>query len=232
MSHNVFASQHNGATGGDAVTIGVLTSSDRARLTAAARPRRYRRREVVVSAGDVGNALFWIESGHVAVRIDTEAGDSVTLTILGPGDSFGELALLEGSGRRSATVVALDDLLVYTLGRGQLDRLRATSTAMDHLIIKLLLAQVRRLTGQLVEALHVPVPQRVARHLLRLGELYAPGSDSAVLDVTQDELAGLVGATRPTVNQVLQSLAERGAVGLSRGKIEIRSRRLLLRISR
>lgn len=214
------------------MTTAVLTSAERARLLATARPRRYRRRDVLFSAGDVGDALFWIESGHVAVRIDTEAGDSVTLTILGPGDSFGELSLLEGPrNRRSATVIALDELHVWTLSRAQLDRLRATPAETDQLIIKLLSAQVRRLTGQLIEALHVPVPHRVARHLLRLGDLYAPGSDSAVLDVTQDDLAALVGATRPTVNQVLQSLAERGAVGLSRGKIELRSRRLLTRLS-
>lgn len=213
------------------MTVTELTSRDRARLMAAARPRRFRRREVVFSAGDPGDAMFWIEDGHVAVRVDTETGDTGTLTILGPGDSFGELALLEGGSRRSATIVALDDVELWALSRVQVDRLRLTSAEMDQLIIKLLAVQVHRLTGQLLEALYVPVSQRVARQLLRLADVYAPGTEAALLDVTQDDVAGLVGASRPTVNQTLRSFADRGAVALSRGRIEIRSRRLLVRLS-
>ncbi len=178
-------------------------------------------------AGDEGQTLFLVETGHAAVRMVTEYGDNTTFAVLGPGDSFGELALLGEGHRRSASVVALEDLSVLTLSRTQLESLGQAS--FHGLLIRVLAQQVHRLSGQLVEARFVPVRHRVARALVVLCDQYAGDGARASLLVTQDDIAGLAGATRPTVNQVLRTLEEAGAIELHRGRVEVIDRAVLLR---
>lgn len=206
-----------------------LTPQDRQLLLTVASTRRFRAKEILFHAGDLGDAIFLIQSGHVAVRIVTEHGDNATLTVLGPGDTFGELALLSPNRRRSATVTALEPTVTWTLSRSQLNRARAEHIAIEALLIQLLSNSVRRLTGQLVDALYVPVRHRVARALLELCPQYKAGDHGAVLIVTQDDIAGLTGASRPTVNQVLRNLETSGAIKLHRGRIEVVDRDELAR---
>ncbi|NHC47270.1 Crp/Fnr family transcriptional regulator [Motilibacter aurantiacus] len=198
-----------------------LNPQERREVLAAARTRSFARREVLFHAGDPGDTLFLIRAGHVAVRVTTEYGDTVTLAVVGPGETVGELALLGEVGERSATVMALEATEALTLTRDQIASLRATHPRVERLLLDVLTAQVRRLTGHLVEALYVPVRHRVVRRLLALAEQYGDGAKPVTLTVTQDDIAGLAGAARPTVNQVLRALESDGAVSLSRGRIEI-----------
>lgn len=209
--------------------LATLTPEDRELLVAVASTRRFRAKEIVFHAGDLGDAIFLIQSGHVAVRIVTEHGDSATLTVLGPGDTFGELALIAPNRRRSATVTALEPTVTWTLSRSQLNRARAEHIAIESLLIQLLSNRVRRLTGQLVDALYVPVRHRVARALFDLCPQYEADDQRVVLIVTQDDVAGLTGASRPTVNQVLRNLEAAGAIELHRGRIEVVNRAELAR---
>lgn len=212
-----------------------LTPEDRQKLLALSGTRTFRGREVIFHAGDPGETVFLIRAGRAAVRIVTEDGDTMTLVVLGPGDMFGELALLGEAKPRAATVVTLETTQTWTLSRAQLARLRAEHPAIDRLLIDLLAAQVGQLTSQLIEALYVPVRKRVVRALLRLYETSerAPKSEGpkspVILLVTQDDIAGLAGATRPTVNQVLQALQSTGALTLRRGRIEILDANILAR---
>jgi CRP/FNR family cyclic AMP-dependent transcriptional regulator len=212
-----------------------LVPEDRQKLLALAGSRTFRSREVIFHAGDPGETLFLIRAGRAAVRIVTEDGDTMTLVVLGPGDMFGELALLGEAKPRAATVVALEATQTWTLSRAQLARLRAEHPQIDQLLIDLLAAQVGQLTSQLIEALYVPVRKRVVRALLRLYETSEREQESkgpkspVVLLVTQDDIAGLAGATRPTVNQVLQALQSAGALALRRGRIEIVNEKVLAR---
>ncbi len=210
-----------------------LSPADRDRLLASAGTRSFRAREVIFHAGDLGDTLFLIRTGRVAVRIVTEHGDAVTLALLGPGDSFGELALLAPDGRRSATVTAIEPTQAWTLSRAQLVRAGRANLPVESLLIQLLSREVRRLTGQLTEALYVPVRHRVARVLIALCGQEDERPDRAagpvVLRITQDDIAGLTGATRPTVNQVLRALEDAGAIALKRGQVTVVDRRELLR---
>lgn len=212
-----------------------LTPADRQELLALAGTRTFRTGEIVFHEGDPGETVFLIRSGRVAVRIVTEYGDTMTLVVLGAGDMFGELALLGDAKPRGATVIALEATQTWTLSRAQLARLRAEHPAIDQLLIDLLAAQVGQLTSQLIEALYVPVRKRVVRTLLRLYETYEGEQESegpkspVVLLVTQDDIAGLAGATRPTVNQVLQALQSAGALVLRRRRIEIVDKNVLAR---
>ena len=144
----------------------------------------------------------------------------MTLTVLGPRDSFGEQALLDGRVR-TASAVALDQVETRTLHRKDFEELRSTSPAVERFLIQALAAQVRRLSGHLLDALHVPADQRVVRRLAEAAELYADGEREIVLDLKQDDLASMAGTTRPTANQVLKQLEADGIVRLARGQVTV-----------
>jgi CRP-like cAMP-binding protein len=86
---------------------------------------------------------------------------------------------------------------------------------------RLLAATVERLSQSLLEAMYLGVDERVARRLVELAEIYRTGGARVVVPITQDDLAGMAGTTRPTANLVLGKLADAGAVRLERGRIEV-----------
>jgi CRP-like cAMP-binding protein len=186
-----------------------------------ARRRKFGRNEIVFHEGDPGDTLHLIERGRVAVRVATPLGDSVTLRLVGPGEYFGELSLLT-PGPRNATVTALEPTETLSLSRDHLTRLRDRYPALDRILLETIVDEVRRLSSALLDAMYVPVPTRLARLLVRLADIYGvPGADTITIPLTQDDLAGLCGTTRPTVNQLLNRLADEGAVFLNRGKVGI-----------
>lgn len=199
------------------------------RVLAHARRRRFAAREVLFHEGDLGDSLYLVDQGRVAIRVTTAAGDTATLAVLGPGTSFGELALFTERHRRTATALALEATETLSIGQAELAALRARYPQIDRVLIGVLVGQVQRLTRHLVEALYVPVEKRVLRRLLALAEQYADGGQTAVIPLTQEDLGGLAGASRATVNQVLRKFEESGAMALHRGRIEILDRRALLR---
>lgn len=202
-----------------------LSPEVRTRITSAARPRRYARGDVVFHEGDPGDTLHLIRSGRLAVRVSTDDGESATLRILRPGDAFGELSLLHPNEDhlRSATITALEPVETLVLPRAAFESLRASHPQVERLLVSLLAERVEQLSQRLLEALYVGVERRVLRRLLELVEIYgdARGEQTTVIPLTQDDLAGLAGARRPTVNQVLQRLAGQGVVVLKRGNIVV-----------
>jgi CRP/FNR family transcriptional regulator, cyclic AMP receptor protein len=199
-----------------------LGEEARRHLLASTRRRRFARREVLFHEGDPGDTLHLIDKGRVAVRITTPLGDVATLSVLGPGECVGEMALL-GTGHRGATVVALEKSETLSLHRDQFEGMRREHPAVDRFLIDVLAAEVRRLDGQLMEALFLPVERRVLRRLVALTGIYA-GEDSAngsEIPLTQDDLASLAGTSRATVNRVLRQAEEAGWLSLGRGRIRI-----------
>jgi CRP/FNR family transcriptional regulator, cyclic AMP receptor protein len=152
----------------------------------------------------------------------TPMGDTVTIAIRGPGATFGEMALLTQDGTRSATVAALEKGETFSIYRGDFDQIRARFPNAERFLWEFLVNEVRMLNDRLLEALYVPVDRRVRRRLVELAELYGGEGDSPVtVPLTQEVLAELAGATRPTVNQVLRDEEKRGAIALERGKTTI-----------
>ncbi len=92
-----------------------------------------------------------------------------------------------------------------------------------------LVAEVRRLSAALIEALYVPVERRVWLRLIELVELYG-GDAPVVIPLTQDDIAQLAGTTRPTANRVLRAGEEQGVLHLARGRIEVHDRAALRRL--
>ena len=198
-----------------------LAEEDRRRILSAGRRRCYERGEVLFHEGEAGTTLHMLTRGHVAVRASTLSGDVVTLSVLGPGDVFGELALVRPRHERTATVVALEAVETAALDQQAFDRLRHEHPSVDHFLVTLLARRVARLSAHLVEALHVPAEQRVLRRLLALVALYQDGPLPVSVPLTQDDLASLAGTSRPTANKVLRQMEELGALQLGRGRVKV-----------
>lgn len=199
-----------------------VPEEDRRRLLAATQRRRFARREVLFHEGDPGDTVHLLDRGRVAVRITTPSGDVATLRVRGPGEVIGELALLgDESSRRTATVVALERCETLALHRDQFAELRARHPSVDAFLVNVLAEEVGRLSGLLVEALHVPVDTRVLRRLVALAEAYRdPERDGPTeVPLTQEDLASLAGTSRATVNRVVGEAEKAGLVELRRGRV-------------
>lgn len=198
-----------------------MTDEQRRGLLGLARRRRFSRGDFIFHEGDPGDTLHLLAKGRVAIRVTTPLGDSATLLILGPGAYFGELALVSPAPR-NATAVALDAVETLCIHRDQFDELRSLDPGIDRFLLHAAIAEVRRLSHRLVEALYAPADKRVLRRLLDLVELYRVDSETTItVPLTQDDLAQLAGTTRPTTNQVLRAAEVAGALQISRGRIEV-----------
>jgi CRP-like cAMP-binding protein len=167
--------------------------------------------------------------GHVSVRVTTPMGDTAILTVLGPGATFGELALLSDNRLRAATVAALDPVETFVLTRDQFTRLRQELPSVERILIDLLATYIDQLNERLVEALYMPVEKRVLRHIVALSHLYGDGSPGTIIPLTQETLAGLAGTTRSTTNQVLRRAEAAGLISLDRGQLKIEDPEPLVR---
>jgi CRP-like cAMP-binding protein len=190
-------------------------------LLAIARRRTFVRNEVVFHRGDPADSLHLISTGRFSVRIATPLGDTATLSVRGPGDAFGELALLGGESARSATVSALEAGETHSVYRGDFERLRREHSVVNDVLIAILADRLRRLSEQVIEAYYVPADQRVLRRVCELAEVYGHGAREVVVPLTQEEIAELAGTSRATVNRVLREAERRGTVELRRGKTAV-----------
>lgn len=197
-----------------------LPPEDVRELLAVARRRTFARGEVVFHRGDPADTLHLIVRGRFAARVTTPLGDEVLLDVLGPGQAFGELALLLPDARRTATVRALEAGETRSLARGEFLRLQRAHPEVKDVLLRLLAEQLRRASERLVEAFHVDAETRVRRRLAELCGPYGEGG-RAVVRLTQEELAALAGTSRATVNRVLREEERRGALALARGRVTV-----------
>ena len=218
---------------GQAVTLEVgllsdLEPQERREVLARMHRHTYRAGEVVFHEGDAADVVHFLVEGRVVARRASEGGDVLAYAVMGPGQAFGELAMIRRDGRRTATIEAVEPTVTLALGFADFERLCASHPEVNRLLVRLLAARVARLTEALMEALHTPAEQRVMRSLLALCGLYsAPtsprvsprtssldGSWPVTVAINQTGLAELAGVTRPTANRVLRRLEVDGVVEL------------------
>ena len=200
-----------------------VPEEDVRRLLAIARRRTFDRGEIVFHRGDPANCLHLISSGRFAVGITTPLGSTALLGVRGPGDAFGELALVAKEGaQRSATVAALERAETRSVLVDDFERLRREHPSIDGLLVRILAERVRRLSEQLTEAYYLPADTRVVRRVSELGELYG-----GEIPLAQEQLAELAGTSRATTNRVLRDLERRGVVELRRATVIVRQPELL-----
>ena len=167
---------------------------------------------ILFSEGDVGEHLYVILEGKLKLGTSSGDGRENLLSILGPGEMFGELSLFD-PGPRTSTATAVTDCRLLSLGHQQAI---PWITAHPQVSLELLarMAQRLRRTNEAVgDLVFSDVPGRVAKALIDLGERFGKSTDEGLLvnhDLTQEELAQLVGASRETVNKALADFAGRG----------------------
>lgn len=208
-----------------------VAEDDVQRLLTASRRRKFAKGEVVFHRGDPADTLHLIRKGRFGVRIVTPLGDSATLTVLGPGEFFGDLALLSPEGIRSATVGALEPAETLAVHRLDLDRVKQANPDVSEVLLAVLGAVVRRLSEQLVEALYLPAEDRVLRRLDDVAARYGSGPGDVLVPLTQEDIASLAGTSRATVNRVLREQERLGVIALRRGGTVVLDRGALARNS-
>src|ERR1043166_1738209 len=148
-----------------------LPEQELRRLVAIARRRRFARGEVVFHDGDPADSLHLIVRGYFAARLETQRGDAVTMSIHGPGDAFGELALRDDEQSRSTTVSALAAGETYAVQRDDFSRLRREEPEVNDMLARLRAQRLSRMTELLAGALFVSAHRRVLRRLSELAAL-------------------------------------------------------------
>ncbi|MGN0064311.1 MAG: Crp/Fnr family transcriptional regulator [Nocardioides sp.] len=177
---------------------------------------KLRRGEVLFHEGDSGDRLYVVLEGKVKLGRSSADGRENLLAIMGPGQMFGELSLFD-PGPRSATVTAVTDAAFASLSHEDLLRWLDGRPQVARGLLSQLAARLRKSNDVVADLVFSDVPGRVAKALLDLADRFGRSADDGIHvhhDLTQEELAQLVGASRETVNKALADFASRGWVRL------------------
>lgn len=193
-------------------------------LLSLARIVELRRGQVLFSQGDASSDLYVVQTGKVKLGRTSPDGRENLLSVLGPGEMFGELSWFD-PGPRTSSAVAVGPATLAALDYEELYAWMGPRPEVAQQLLKALARRLRRTTTALADLVFTDVPGRVAGTLLDLALRFGRTTESGLLvqhDLTQEELAQLVGASRETVNKALADFAARGWV-----KLEARSVSLL-----
>ena len=189
-----------------------LDEEDTAGLRASVGEVRLGRGQTLFSEGDEGDRLYVILSGKVKLTRTAVDGRENLLGVLGPSEMFGELSLFDPRPR-TASAVAVTDSVLAGLGHDDLRPFLSSRPHVSLQLLKSLAARLRRTNDVMADLVFTDVPGRVAKALLELADKFGKeGEDGLHVhhDLTQEELAQLVGASRETVNKALAEFALRG----------------------
>lgn len=201
--------------------LGQMPDAERARFLAIARRRQFHKGEIVFLNGDNGDCVHLVVSGHFSVRLTAPMGDEAILSLVGPGSFFGEMALVQEHGRRSATVTALRKAETLAIFREDFAQLRHEYPAVNQVLVTALAMRVQELSELLVQGLYSPVAPRVYRRLLEAAAMWSEVRPGVVVPLTQEETAELAGAARPTVNRVLRQAEQDGLLEILHGGVRL-----------
>ena len=211
---------------------GVETSAVSA-LIEQLRPIAFPRGHMVFAEGMPGDRLFIIISGKVKIGRRCPDGRENLLTILGPSDMFGELSIFD-PGPRTSSATTITDVEAVSMDRGALRTWIADRPQITEQLLRVLARRLRRTNNILSEHIFTDVPGRVAKQLLQLAQRFGTHEGTALRvkhDLTQEEIAQLVGASRETVNKALADFAHRGWLRLEGKSVLITNAERLARRS-
>ncbi len=196
------------------------------KIAAICRQRHLIAREVLFLKGDPGDGLYAIRRGLISIETIDDLGQRMTMNVLGGGDVFGEITLLDGEAR-TASAVALEETDMVFLPRREFLNLLKREPQIALQLISLLCARLRDVIGRLEETTFLPSAVRLARRILVLAADYGTN-----VRASQEELASLTGVTRETVNRHLQAWKRSGVISLGRGRLLIREIEVLRRLAK
>lgn len=201
------------------------------RVVGLATQRRYRGAEIIFSQGDPGDALYAVIAGRIRISAGTADGREMSLNIMEPGDTFGEIALLDG-GHRTATATATEPSDLVAIRRDHFSALLEREPLLALELLKLCGERLRWTSGLVEDAALLDAPTRLAKRLLSLGEFHGQRGESGLtLRISQEDLATFLGVSRQVVNQHLQGWKSRGWVELGRGSVTVRNEAALRKAS-
>lgn len=206
-----------------AALFSALDAEGAAALRASLAERHVSKGEVLFAEGDPGDRMYVIIDGKVKLGQTSTDGRESLLSILGPGEMFGELSLFD-PGLRTSTATALTDAIVLGLGNDQLRPWLTGRPEVAAALLQALAQRLRRTNEAMADLVFSDVPGRVAKALMDLGEKFGTVTPEGLLvthDMTQEELAQLVGASRETVNKALADFAQRGWIRLESRQVLI-----------
>ncbi|NQW60327.1 Crp/Fnr family transcriptional regulator [bacterium] len=176
-------------------------------IASSAHEKNLVRGDVLFKEGDAPDALYIVLSGRIAIAIDNKPLDSreSVVALMVEGDLFGDLALLDG-GARSALARALEPSTVLHIPYSAVEPQLSSNPDLLWGITRVLARRLRAMDEALADSVFLDVTGRTAKRLLELSE----GKDEFVLPVTQEELAGMVGASRERVNKAIASFIRLG----------------------
>lgn len=198
-----------------------LSEKELRSIAALATRERLQPGQVLFWAGDKGDAMYVIETGSVKISRLSPAGKERILRILSAGEVIGEMALFDGK-ERSASAIALEPSILVRLPKDTFLSLLEATPAMAVRMLAILAGRLRRMNQAVEDGTFLPVRCRVARLLLELaaGAETETGSEAGIgtganpvtfpLKLTQEDMAGLVGATRESVSRVWREFQDRG----------------------
>jgi CRP/FNR family transcriptional regulator, cyclic AMP receptor protein len=193
-----------------------LDEQDQAELRSLMSETTLRRGETLFNEGDPGDRLYILLDGKVKLGHTANDGRENLLAVLGPGELLGELTLFD-PGPRSTTATAVAPTRLLALEHGTLMSFLETRPGLAKHMLKALAQRLRRTNESLADLVFSDVPGRVAKALLDLADRFGQPTDEGVHvphDLTQEELAQLVGASRETVNKSLAEFVSRGWIRL------------------
>ena len=193
------------------------------------RERSFPKGSVIVFEDDQGDALYLVARGQVKVVLIGEDGREVILSVLGEGNFFGEMSLIDEKPR-SATVIAMVDSVVLVLRREDFQARLRTSPEIAIALLRELSRRLRRADEKIGSLVLLDVNGRLADLILRLAE--EEGGDRITKKLTHNVLAQMIGSSRETVSRTMRDFVERDLVQVSRKEITILNRPLLERAAR
>ena len=196
-------------------------------IAAASRLRTVRRGQVLFTAGDPSDTVILVVSGRVKVVVRSADGAELTLTVVQPGGSLGELSVADG-GPRSADAEALEDSRVLLVPKDLIAELSSRVPSVTQALMTSIAATLRRLTEAASDLVFLDLPRRVAKVLLS-----QPRRDDGVIELkmSQEELAHQVGGSRQSVNLALRGFERRGWIEVHDRAVTLRQAEALARFA-
>jgi CRP-like cAMP-binding protein len=202
--------------------FGGLADESLDRLANLAMRRTYEKGEVVFAQGDPGDALYGIAEGRVRISASGAAGQEVFLNIMEPGDTFGEIAVMDGLPR-TAAATALDSATLVVVKRADFLKLLEREPQLAIHLLKLMCERLRWTSELVEENVFLAGPARLAKRLLILASLHGRATSPGRLElrISQAELARFLGISRQIVNQHLSEWRRCRWVDIGRSQIVI-----------
>ena len=188
-------------------------------IAAVAKSRHYAKDDVVFHADESGDVFCLIQSGQVKVTMISPEGKEIILSLLGPGDFFGEMSLLDNEPR-SATVIATESLEIATIWRSEFLAILSENFAITKKVLAEISRRLRNASNRIESLATMDVYGRLARFFLDLAKKNGKVLDNEYVSVirpTHQAIANMIGTSRETVSRLIHELMKQNLL-LSEGK--------------